>query len=138
MCHKICHFIWGIKWYHRWKDFEANKVGKLAIRPKSSPNLNFCSIKSPIAGHLYNDFVWHLAIWQYSNLVILSNNSIILTIDVILSASFEGLNFFLFFCFLHFLWGLVGSTMLGRQNYFEILKESKIHNGNLCHNFLII
>ena len=45
MCHKLYHFIWGIWWFHRSKDFEAMKAGKLAIRPKSSPNLNSCSIK---------------------------------------------------------------------------------------------
>ena len=38
------------------KDFEAMKTGKSAIWPKSSPNLNSCSIKTPPAGLLYNDF----------------------------------------------------------------------------------
>ena len=33
------------------------KAEKLAIRPKSSPNLNSCSIKPPTVGLLYNDFV---------------------------------------------------------------------------------
>ena len=33
MCWKICHLIWGIWWFHRSKDFEAMKAGKLAIRP---------------------------------------------------------------------------------------------------------
>ena len=33
MCRKLCHFIWGIWWFHRWKDFEAMKAGKLAFRP---------------------------------------------------------------------------------------------------------
>ena len=32
-------------WFHRSKDFEAMKAGKSAIWPKSSPNLNSCSIK---------------------------------------------------------------------------------------------
>ena len=45
MCHKLYHFIWGIWWFHRSKDFEATKAGKLAIWSKSSPNLNSCSIK---------------------------------------------------------------------------------------------
>ena len=38
------HF-WGIWWSHRSKDFVAMKTGKLDIRPKSSPDLNSCSIK---------------------------------------------------------------------------------------------
>ena len=33
MCHKLCHFIWGIWWFHWSKDFEAMKAGKLAIWP---------------------------------------------------------------------------------------------------------
>ena len=33
MCHKLCHFIWDIWWFHRSKDFEAMKAGKLAIWP---------------------------------------------------------------------------------------------------------
>ena len=33
MCRKLCHFIWGIWWFHRSKHFEAMKAGKLAIRP---------------------------------------------------------------------------------------------------------
>ena len=35
-------YIW---WFHRSKDFVAMKAGKLAIWPKSSPNLNSCTIK---------------------------------------------------------------------------------------------
>ena len=39
MCHKLYHFIWGIWWFHRSKDFEAMKaeeVGHSAqIQPKS-------------------------------------------------------------------------------------------------------
>ena len=30
MCRKLCHFIWGIWWFHRSKYFEAMKAGKLA------------------------------------------------------------------------------------------------------------
>ena len=33
MCRKLCHFIWGIWWFHRSKYFEAMKVRKLAIWP---------------------------------------------------------------------------------------------------------
>ena len=33
ICPKLCHFIWDIWWFHRSKDFEAMKAGKLAIRP---------------------------------------------------------------------------------------------------------
>ena len=53
------HFIWGIWWFHNSKDFEAMKAGKSAIWPKSSPNLNSCSIKISQrcnAELLYNDF----------------------------------------------------------------------------------
>ena len=32
MCRKLCHFIWGIWWFHWSKDFEAMKAGMLAIR----------------------------------------------------------------------------------------------------------
>ena len=28
MCRKLCHFIWGIWWFHRSKDFEAMNAGK--------------------------------------------------------------------------------------------------------------
>ena len=45
MCHIYQKHFWGIWWFHRSKDFEAMKAGKLAIWPKSSPNLNSCSIK---------------------------------------------------------------------------------------------
>ena len=37
--------IFGIRWLHRLKDFEAMKAEKLAIWPKYSPNFNSCSIK---------------------------------------------------------------------------------------------
>ena len=33
MCYILCHLIWGIWRFHRWKDFEAMKGGKLAIWP---------------------------------------------------------------------------------------------------------
>ena len=37
MSRKLCHFIWGIWWFHSLgqisKDFEVMKVGKSAIRP---------------------------------------------------------------------------------------------------------
>ena len=36
MCHKLCHFIWDIWWFHRSKDFEAMKAGKSAIQPRLS------------------------------------------------------------------------------------------------------
>ena len=36
MCRKLCHFIWGIWCFHRSKDFEVMKAGKLAIQPKLS------------------------------------------------------------------------------------------------------
>ena len=45
MCHKLYHFIRGIRWFHRSKAFEAMKAGKSAIWPKTSPSLNSCSIK---------------------------------------------------------------------------------------------
>ena len=40
MCRKLCHFIWGIWWFHRSKDFEAMKAGKSAIRPWLSCQYN--------------------------------------------------------------------------------------------------
>ena len=33
MCRKMFYFIWGMWWFHRSKDFEAMKAGKLSIRP---------------------------------------------------------------------------------------------------------
>ena len=36
MCRKLCHLIWGIWWFHRSKDFEVMKAGKLAIQPRLS------------------------------------------------------------------------------------------------------
>ena len=36
MCCKLCHLIWGIWWFHRSRDFEAMKAGKLAIGPRLS------------------------------------------------------------------------------------------------------
>jgi hypothetical protein len=33
MRHKLCHFIWGIWWFHRSKDSEAMKAGNLVILP---------------------------------------------------------------------------------------------------------
>ena len=33
MCRKLCNLIWGIWWFHRSKDFEYMKAGKLAIWP---------------------------------------------------------------------------------------------------------
>ena len=44
MCHIYQKHFWGTWWFHRSKDFEAMKAEKSAIRPKSSPNLNSCSI----------------------------------------------------------------------------------------------
>ena len=63
MCHIYQKHFWGIWWFHRSKYFEAMKAGKSAIWFKSSPNLNSCSIKSPTAGLLYNDFVHSLQEW---------------------------------------------------------------------------
>ena len=40
MCRKLCHFIWGIWWFHRSKDFEAMKAGKLPIWPWLSCQYN--------------------------------------------------------------------------------------------------
>ena len=45
ICHILYHFIWGLWWFHRSKDFEAMKAGMSDIQPKCSPNLNSCSIK---------------------------------------------------------------------------------------------
>ena len=45
MCHIYQKHFWVIGWFHRSKDFEAMKAGKLANWPKSCPNLNSCSIK---------------------------------------------------------------------------------------------
>ena len=41
--------------FHRSKDFEAMKAGKLAFWPESSPNLNSCSIK---ISHLGTSLQW--------------------------------------------------------------------------------
>ena len=40
MCRKLCHLIWGIWWFHRSKDFEAMKAGKMAIPPWLSCQYN--------------------------------------------------------------------------------------------------
>ena len=40
MCRKLCSLIWGIWWFHRSKEFEALKTGKLAILPWLSCQYN--------------------------------------------------------------------------------------------------
>ena len=40
MCHKLCHFIWGIWWSHRSKNFEAMKARSANITRIRS--WNFC------------------------------------------------------------------------------------------------
>ena len=61
MCHKLSHFIWGIWWFHRSKDFEAMKAGKSAFRPWLSCPYNehmlvdlLSSVKNPLLLPLYN------------------------------------------------------------------------------------
>ena len=40
MCLKLFHLIWGIWWFHRSKEFEAMKAGKLVIQPWLSCQYN--------------------------------------------------------------------------------------------------
>ena len=48
MCHTLCHFIWDIWWFHRSKDIEVMKAGKLAIRPwKSCPYTEYTLVDLP-------------------------------------------------------------------------------------------
>ena len=49
MCCKLCLFIWGIWWFHRSKDFEAIKSGKLAIRPWLSCPYTLMDLLSSVA-----------------------------------------------------------------------------------------
>ena len=39
MFRKLCHFIWGMWWFHMAIDFEGMKAGKLAICPGWSANI---------------------------------------------------------------------------------------------------
>ena len=86
MRRKSCHFIWGIWWFHKSKDFEAVKAGKLAIRPWLVCQYNehtLVDLPSSV-GATNQDMLLFVTLWYPSNWRFSWNFAILETLTYVL------------------------------------------------------